>query len=346
MQARHVNVRLKDIAAQAGVSVMTVSKVMRDAPDISAATKARIRLLAQQMGYTPDTMAQSLRTRTTKLLGLVISTVTNPIFSRIVLALEERAHELGYNLILAQHLLNPEREETIIRRLLARRVDGLFLSPVYRLSPRAAAYDEIRQRGTPTVILGHPASFCSGLVSVETEDLRASAAITKHLIDQGHRRIAFFAGPAASPAAQERLEGYRRALREAHLEADDRLVFTAGNLVEDGERAALQMLNENIRPTAIQAFNDLTAIGASTLLLKQGLRIPGDISVTGFGNILLSEHFRVPLTTVRQPKFRLGIAAMELMQKLLHGEPAESRRLEAEIILRSSVGRPPQEIPA
>jgi len=341
MQSRGTNVRLKDIAAQAGVSVMTVSKVMRDAPDISAATKARIKVLAQRMGYTPDTLAQGLRTRTTKLLGVVISTATNPIFSRILLALEERAHEMGYDLILAHHLLNVDREEGIIRRLLSRRVDGLFLSPVYRLSPAAPAYEEIRQRGTPTVILGHPAPFCAGFASVETEDLRASATMTKHLIEQGHRRIAFFAGPAASPAAQERLEGYRRALRDADVEPDDRLVFVAGNSIEDGQKTALQMLNEDAHPTAIQGFNDLVAIGAASVLLNQGVKIPQEISVTGFGNTLLSEHFRVPLTTMRQPKFRLGVAAMEMMSKLLRGDPAESRRMDAEIITRASVGPPP-----
>ncbi len=342
MQPRTPNVRLKDIAAQAGVSVMTVSKVMRDAPDISASTKARVKALAVQMGYVPDSLAQGLRTRTTRLLGLVISTVTNPIFSRIVLALEERAHELGYDLIIAQHLLSPDREEGIIRRLLSRRVDGLFLSPVYRLAPNAPAYEEIRQRGTPTVILGHPASFCAGFPSVETKDLSASSTMTEHLLALGHRRIAFFTGPAASPAAQERLDGYRRALREANAEPDDRLIFTAGNSIEDGEKTALQMLNEDVRPTAIQCFNDLVAIGAATALLKQGMKIPEDISVTGFGNILLSEHFRVPLTTIRQPKFRLGVAAMESMQKLLHGEPVESRRLEAEILTRASSGPPPR----
>lgn len=342
MPPRPINVRLKDIAAQAGVSVMTVSKVMRDAPDISSATKARVKALAQQMGYVPDTLAQGLRTRTTRLLGLVISTVTNPIFSRIVLALEERAHELGYDLILAQHLMSPEREEKIIRRLVSRRVDGLFLSPVYRLSQNAPAYDEIRQRGTPTVILGHPATFCAGFPSVETEDLRASANVAEHLLGLGHRRIAFFTGPAASPAAQNRLDGYRRALRDANIEPDDRLVFTAGNSIEDGAKTALQMLNEDTRPTAIQAFNDLVAIGAANVLLNQGVKIPQEISVAGFGNVLLSEYFRVPLTTVRQPKFRLGVAAMEIMQKLLRGERVESRRLEAEIITRASVGPAPR----
>jgi LacI family transcriptional regulator len=102
------------------------------------------------------------------------------------------------------------------------------------------------------------------------------------------------------------------------------------------------MLNEGARPTAIQAFNDLVAIGAANVLLNQGLAVPGDVSITGFGNILMSEHFRVPLTTVRQPKFRLGVAAMESLAKLLRGEPAEPRRLEAEIIPRASSGPPPK----
>src|SRR5204863_3858429 len=119
-------VRLKDIANRAGVSVMTVSKVMRDAPDISANTKARIRALAQQMGYVPDSLAQGLRTRTTKLFGLVISAMTNPIFARVVMAIEERAHELGYEVILSHTLNIPEREDAAVRRLISRRVDGLF----------------------------------------------------------------------------------------------------------------------------------------------------------------------------------------------------------------------------
>ena len=127
-------VRLKDIAQHANVSVMTVSKALRDAPDVSAATKARIKAFAQQVGYVPDSSAQGLRTRTTKLLGLVIPASTNPIYARVVFAIEERAHELGYDILLAHTLNLPERENAVIRRLLSRRVDGLFITPVYRLS--------------------------------------------------------------------------------------------------------------------------------------------------------------------------------------------------------------------
>ncbi|HEX3717156.1 MAG TPA: LacI family DNA-binding transcriptional regulator [Verrucomicrobiae bacterium] len=333
-------VRLKDIAAHAGVSVMTVSKALRGAADISAQTKTRIKLLAQQMGYVPDSMAQGLRSRTTRLLGLVLSTVTNPIFARTISAIEEGAHELGYDLILAHTLNIPEREDACIRRLLSRRVDGLFIVPVYRLAPTAPIYEELLQRQMPTVILGHRAPFCAQFLNVETDDLTGSHLMTRHLLELGHKRIAFLCGPSVSPWAQERLEGYRRAMREAEIELDDRLIFTAGTTIEEGEKAALQMLNESVSMTAIQAASDLVAIGAANVFLNQGVKVPGDLSIAGFGNIQLSEHFRVPLTTVRQPKLRLGVAAMEIMQKLRRGERPESRRLPAEIIIRSSTAPP------
>jgi len=333
-------VRLKDIALQARVSVMTVSKVMRDEPDISPGTKARVRLLAQQMGYVPDSTAQSLRSRRSRFLGVVIPSITDPIFARVLLAIEERAHELGYEIILAHSLGLEERETACVQRLLSRRVDGLFISPVYRLRPEAPLYQTLQTRGLPVVILGHGAPFCRSFVNVETDDLTSSQSATRHLIELGHQRIAFFCGPQAAPWAQERFEGYRRALREAGREVEDRLVFQAGNTIEDGSKAALQFVNESTQATAIQAVNDLVAIGCANTFLEQGIRIPGQLSVFGFGNILTSEYFRVPLSTVRQPKFRLGVAAMDSMFKLLHGERPPNKRLPAEIILRSSSAAP------
>src|SRR5437899_5649747 len=130
-------VRLKDIAAQAGVSVMTVSKALRDAHDVSATTKTRIKLLAQQLGYVPDSSAQGLRTRTTKLFGLAVSSLTNPIFSRVVLAIEERAYELGYDVLLSHSLNIPEREEACRRRFISRRVVGGFISPAEQVGADA-----------------------------------------------------------------------------------------------------------------------------------------------------------------------------------------------------------------
>ena len=330
-------VRLKDIAACAGVSVMTVSKSLREAPDVSDSTRARIRLMASQMGYMPDSSAQGLRTKTTKLFGLIVPAMTDPVFSRIVLAIEEHAHELGYDLLLAHSLNKVEREEACIRRMLSRRVDGLFVSPVYRMEPEARIYQELLTRKVPTILLGAPAQFCSQFASMQVDDIAASQAATRHLLELGHEHIAFLTGPLAAPWAQARYEGYQRGLREAGRQVDEKMVFQAGSTIEDGTKAALQMMNENCAATAVQAVNDLVAIGCANTFLNQGIRIPHDRSIMGFGNILTAEYFRVPLTTVRQPKFRLGVAAVEAMRQLLRGERvALPPRHPAELILRAS----------
>lgn len=333
-------IRLKDIAAKAGVSVMTVSKALRGASDISPQTKTRIKLLAQQMGYVPDSMAQGLRSRRTNLLGLVISTTANPLYARTIAALEEGAHECQCDLILAHTLGLPDREEAAIHRLLSRRVDGIFIFPVYRLAPSVAIYEELMQRQVPTVVLGQRASFCAQFVNVESDDLKGSYQMTRHLIEMGHRKIAFLSGPSGYPWAQSRLEGYLRALREQAIEPDDHLIFSAGATMEDGAKAALQMLNEGVSVTALQAAADLVAMGAANVFLNQGTRIPEDLSVAGYGNLWMGEHFRVPMTTVRQPKYRLGKAAMDLMERLRRGERPESRQMPAELVIRAST-RPP-----
>jgi len=220
-------------------------------------------------------------------------------------------------------------------------VDGLFIVPAYRMAAEAKVYQELLARHVPTVVLGHTVPFCSQFVNVEADDLAGSYAATRHLLKLGHKRIAFLSGPPGTPWTHERFEGYRRALREANLDIDDKLVFQAGRSIEEGAHATLQMINEAPEATAIQAVNDTIAVGCVETLLKQGLSVPQDISVAGFGNILLAQHFRVPLTTVRQPKYRLGAAAMESMQMLLRGKRPEARRLAAELIVRESSGTPP-----
>lgn len=332
-------VRLKDIAKVAGVSVMTVSKALRDGIDVSEDTKAKVKAIARQLGYVPDSSAQVLRTHTTKLFGLVIPAANNPVYARMIYAIEERAFELGYDVILAQTVNTPEREDACLRRLLSRRVDGLFITPVYRFEAEARIYREIAARRIPSVLLGPPAPFCKNFPGIEVEEVTASFNVTRHLLELGHKKIAYFTGPSATPWAHERFEGYRRAHREAGLEVDDKLVFAAGSTIEDGAKAAAQMLDENCRPTAIQTVSDAVAIGCAETLLNRGYKIPDDISIAGYGNILAAEFYRVPLTTVSQPKYRFGVAAMETMMALIKGEKVASRRLPAELIIRRSTAK-------
>lgn len=334
-------IRLKDIALRAGVSIMTVSKVMRGAKDVSAHTRARVHKIAADLGYVPNAMAQSMRTRSTKLLGLVIPSITNPLFGRVVMAIEDRAQELGFDIVLAHTANSEEREQIAIRRLISRRVEGLLLAPVYRMDPKSQVYEELLRQQIPTVILGQKGPFCSQFLNVESDDQLASHSATQHLLSLGHRQIAFLAGPSASPSANDRLAGYKRALLEANVELDDRLIFHAGGTLEEGEKVALQLLNERAQFTAIQAVNDLVAIGAANTLLKQGLSIPKDFSLVGFGNFLISEHFKIPLTTVRQPKYRLGEAAIDLLMRCMRGESPTSKRLATQLAIRESTGPAP-----
>jgi LacI family transcriptional regulator len=334
-------IRLKDIAESAGVSVMTVSKALRDEPDISNTTKTRIKDIADQVGYVPNNSARGLRTNITKQFGLIISSLSNPVYIRTFMAIEERTHEMGYEIIVAQTLNDPEREDACIRRLLARQVDGLFIRPVYRPDSTAAIYEELQKRKTPTVILGHRALFCSDFPNVETDDIAASQSAIEHLLELGHHRIACLTGPAFAPWAQERYEGYRRALLEQHIDVDESLIFQAGSTIEEGAVAALQMIDEDPEATALIAANDLVAIGAASTLLDQGVEIPSKMSVVGFGNTLTAEYFRVPLTTVSQPKYRRGTAAIESMERLLAGEAASFKRLTADLVIRKSTSAPP-----
>jgi DNA-binding LacI/PurR family transcriptional regulator len=224
--------------------------------------------------------------------------------------------------------------------MLPRRIDGLFIHPVYRFAPTSSIFDELLKGRTPTVLLGHHSPFCASFPSVETDDAAASCQMTEHFLRLGHRRIAFFAGPPAAPWAQERFEGYRRALRNAQLPLEDRLIFGAGLTIEDGQKAAEQMLNESADATAVQTVSDLVAIGVARTLGRRGLKIPDDISLAGFGNYLVGEHFHIPLSTVQLPRQEVGHAAVQTMQRLLRGEKPESRRLGAELILRGSTSPP------
>lgn len=335
-------VRLKDIAQRVGVSMMTVSKALRDAPDVAAGTKTRIKLAAQQMGYVPDATAQGLRGRCSRLLGLVIPNISNPIFARMSMAIEDRAHEAGYMLIIAQSQNIPEREDSCLLQLVARRVDGLLVLPVHRPGPQARAYLDLVERHIPTVILGPVSPFCRQFVNVQGDESEGSFRLTQHLIELGHRRIAFLSGPSLTPWSQARLDGYSRALRQANLEVDERLIFAAGTTIEDGAKAGLQLLAEPTGATAVQAVNDMVAIGCGEILLNQGLRIPEDVSLAGYGNILAAEHFRVPLTTVRQPKHRLGEAGLAIVLQLIAGGKPQPLRIQAPLAIRASTAVPPK----
>ncbi|MSR65717.1 MAG: LacI family transcriptional regulator [Verrucomicrobiae bacterium] len=333
-------VTLKQIALEAGVSIMTVSKVMRDYPDIAPKTKERIRAIANQLGYVPDAAARSLRTRSTHTIGVVVPNINQAYFPRVFVGIEQVAKARGYKLFLAHSNDDPEQETAEIRELLSRKVDGLIIAPANRLDGNFEVFTLIESRNVPLVIMDRHPSQLGNLLHVVSDDRQGGYLAAKHLISLGHRAIAILTGPASCPSTQERTEGYRRALQEAGIAHRDELVFTAGHDVADGQKAAAELTNERTKCTAIFAHNDMVAIGAAEFFLQQKWSIPDDISIMGYGDVQSAQYYRVPLTTIRQPQSGMGQLAIQVLFEKMAGRPTESRRMPVEVVTRSSTSFP------
>ncbi len=333
---------LKDLAVSLNLSVMAVSKALRDAPDISAATKARVQAEAKRQHYVPNRAAQNLRSRRSGLVGVVVPQIHHTYYSHLVWGIERQAEARGFQVLLAHSLDRAENELNEVRKLLSRQIEALFLIPAIRWQHRLATLDLVRAGGVPTVLLdAYPAGADKfpGVTWVVCDDQRGSFLATEHLLELGHRRILFLAGPNGSSSSAGRFGGYQRALAAAGVSYSDTRVFLSGRDIEAGRHAMSQAISEKVEFTAVVAFNDSVAIGAAETLLKQGVRVPEDVSIAGFGDGLLAENFRVPLTTVRVPQMEMGETALRLALELQKGAPVAPRTLPVEIIVRASTAK-------
>jgi LacI family transcriptional regulator len=308
--------RLKDIAKDLGLSVVTISKVLRNHPDISEKTRKRVLKRMKELNYQPNYAARALITGRTWTIGLVVPDLLHPFFASIAKAISSEIQNKGYSLILATSDEDPELEQREIRQLLIRRVDVLILASAQR---QAKALRALLMQDAPCILIDRslpdfPASF------VGVDDRAAGVLATAHLIEQGCQRIAHIRGPEVSTALG-RLEGYRQAL------AAHRRKSLAGHVVATGTSgdhrgeaggyaAAQRLLATRKRPDGIFCFNDPVALGAMRAILDAGLRIPEDIAIVGCGNLSYSDFLRVPLTSIDQGSERIGKAAAGLALKL------------------------------
>jgi LacI family transcriptional regulator len=318
---------------------MAVSKALRDAPDISAATKARVQAEAKRRHYVPNRAAQNLRLQRTGLVGVVVPQINHTFYSNLLWGIEQQAEPLGLQVVLAHSLDRPEQEMREVQKLIARQVEALLLVPVVRWQNRLATLELLRSSRTPTVLLENYPAGAENFPRVSwvvCDDRLGGQLGTAHLLGRGHREILYLAGPNGASASAGRFSGYQRALMEAGVEYSDARVFLAARDIESGRAAMAQALSEKVSFTAVVAHNDSVAIGAIDTLQQQGFRIPEDISVVGFGDGLLAENFRVPLTTIRVPKTEMGEAALRLARDLQADQPVEPRVLPVEIIVRGS----------
>src|SRR5277367_3377226 len=330
---------LKEMAASLNLSVMAVSKALRDAPDISAGTKARVQAEARRCNYIPNRAAQNLRLRRTGLIGIVVPQVNHTYYSHLVWGVERQAEALNMQVLIASSLDRAENEMREVQKLIARQVEAILLVPAVRWQHRLATLELIHASHVPTVLLdAYPAGAerFPGVSWVVCDDARGGQIATEHLLELGHKQILFLAGPNGSSSSAGRFSGYQRALAAAGVPYSDTRVFLADKDIDSGRKAMAQALSEKAPFTAVVAHNDSVAIGAVDTLLQQGFRIPEDVSIVGFGDGLLAENFRVHLTTVRVPQTEMGEAAVRLALDLQKGNPVQPRQLPVEIIVRSS----------
>jgi DNA-binding LacI/PurR family transcriptional regulator len=324
---------IKDIARKAGVSHCTVSRALHHSPLINPKTAERIREIARRSGYVPNAVARSLVSRSTKTVGVVVTTITDPFIGEVVGGIESEAKEHGYSVILANSNAVPEQEIAVVDRFNERRVDGIIVT-----ASRVGALHGKRLAGTgvPVVLINnqHAGDFA---YSVGIDNANGSREIVGHLLNLGHTRIAYIGDRLGYESDAERYSGYRAILAGARIRVDRRLVVPGDGKPEEGERAADQLLELADPPTAIFCYNDMTALGALRAASAKGLRVPDDVSIAGFDDLFVASYTSPPLTTIRQPKQEMGRRAMSILLQLLAGEQPESRiLLPGELIVRGS----------
>lgn len=344
------NTTILDIAARLNVSHGTVWKALHNHGRVSQETRKRVLEVSKAMGYEPSMIGQMLVSQKTKLLGVVVPMIGNTAYSPMVQGVERVARKHGYNIILCDTDLNLEVEQEYFELLRSRRVEGVVFVPGSQLNHNIRALATFEDRGSPVVVINKHPIFQS-LTTVAPDSLSATQAMIRHLVHLGHRRIAFFhvGMPEDEVSIRDRLMGYRSGLEAEGISYDESLVFQAGTITISDEdsyqsEAVISFLSRCNRPTAILAFTDMLAIKVMRTVISMGLKIPQDIAVVGFDNILMSGHIWPALTTIHQPMEEIGRRAAELIfQRLADPSSQEEvwpvhEQIPCNLIVRESCG--------
>ena len=332
--------RLKDIAHDLNLSIVTVSKVLRDHPDISSETRDRVRQRMKELNYRPNLAARALVTGRTHAIGLVVPDLVHPFYGQVAKALSSVLRGRGYSLVLASSEDDPELERQEIEQLLTRRVDVLVVASTQR---SVETFRAIEEQKTPYVLIDRRFDgFRSNFVGVN--DVEVGRIATEHLIDVGCRRIAHIGGPEVSTAVG-RLRGYREVLAAKGIRQREDYIVLREHGDDAGDRAGYSAMKRFLeikpRPDGVFCFNDPTAVGAMKAVLETGLNVPNDVAIVGCGNVAYADFLRVPLTSVDQQSGHIGERAGKLALSLLLQRPTRARQilLEPKLVERASTRR-------
>jgi LacI family transcriptional regulator len=327
---------MADVAAEAGVSLQTVSRAINDKDGISVQTRERILKIAGQMGFRPSNIARGLATQRTATIGLVVPDIANPFFSEIARGVEDTAYENGYRVFLCTTYEDVDREQAVLDSLLEHQVDGLVLCSSRldeeELIKRLIEFDDVvlvnRELAEPT----------EGIVSVLIDEMAAAMQAVAHFVSRGCQKVAFVAGPERSYSGKRRLDGFRAGLRAHDRAINTALVVHCEPDQRGGYTAALSLFAEYGDVDAVYAYNDLVAVGVIQACRELGKRIPEDVALIGADDIPLASLVTPALSTLGIDKEKIGSLAMQALLVCMHaeGKCASPVLLEPALILRAS----------
>ena len=327
-------VTLLDVARVSGVSPRTVSRILNSTAKVSDAKRQAVESAIAELKFEPNQLAQSLKSGKSMTIGIVVQDIASPFFSEALRGVDDVLNAQQYASVIVSGHWNAQEEADRIRLLIARKIDGLIL-----LSGHIADEDVLRfSEQRPIVATGRNVSS-NTVKSVKIDNEMGAILAMRHLIELGHRHIAFIAGPDNNPDASERLAGYRRALEEAQLPIEEKLIIE-GDLHEASGLIAINRLFESQQKfSAVFAVNDQTAYGARLSLYRKGIRVPDDMSIIGFDDLPNSLYTTPPLTTVRQPLYEMGQAAATALINIINGKPTDMDLPPLELVVRETTRR-------
>ncbi len=327
---------IHDVAREAGVSASTVSRVLNGTAPVNEEKRRRVLHAVEKLNYRPNALARGLKKKRTYTIGLIVPDITNPFFAEVAKGVEDASRDYGYTVILCNSENDPARERTYLNVLGEKQVDGVIFvtagsNEVNRSTPLESPI--------PLVMLDReiPGIHAD---SVLVDNKRGAYEAARHLLTLGHKRIGIITGPLPLSTAVERWEGYRKAMREAGVPVDPRLVKNGGFTFEGGYAAMQEILGEGDPPSALLASSDIMALGAMKAIEECGFRIPEDVAVVGFDDIMVASLVKPALTTVAQPKRQMGQLAVEMIVERLERGRKRVRRvlLAPRLVIRESCG--------
>ncbi|MET0266548.1 MAG: substrate-binding domain-containing protein [Duganella sp.] len=323
-----------DVARQAGVSPSTVSRILNGTAKVSDDKRQAVLAAITKMNFAPNQMAQGLKKGRSMTIGIVVQDISSPFFDETLRGIDDGLKGTGYASVIVSGHWNAEEEADRVRLLLARKVDGIILlsgrisdEAVLGFSSQRPIVSTGRTLHTPTTL------------GFKTDNEYGAWLATRHLVELGHRRIAFICGPSDNHDANERLAGYQRALNEAQIAIDPALIVDGNYHESSGMLAMNRLFDTHQQFTAVFAANDLSAYGARLALYRKGIRVPDDISLVGFDDLPGSSYTTPPLTTIRQPLYDTGLIATQALLRIINGEAADGAVPPVELVVRETTRR-------